>query len=160
MAAIIELKGIVTEDGRLIVELPPEFPAGEVMVRIAPAAEAEDTSAPEESDPDLETLFDEMPINGLGQTVGEIAGAPEIGSWADSPIDRAMRFMRRFHLEHPTPDDNIWAMRQFARVRLSHKSDYPDALIASVAARLDVPLYTLNLRHYTLLLGDRVQRPY
>jgi len=82
------------------------------------------------------------------------------GAVDKASLDRAMRFMRRFHLEHPTPDDNIWAMRQFARVRLSHKIDYPDALIASVAARLDVPLYTLNLRHYTLLLGDRAQRPY
>jgi len=93
MTAIIELKGTVTEDGRLIVELPPEFPPGEVMVRIAPAAEAEDTSAPEESDPDLETLFDEMPINGLGQTVGEIAGAPEIGSSADSPITDSVAYV-------------------------------------------------------------------
>jgi predicted nucleic acid-binding protein len=33
-------------------------------------------------------------------------------------------------------------------------------MIASVAARLEVPLYTLNVKHYQPLPGIRVVRPY
>lgn len=28
---------------------------------------------------------------------------------------RALRFLRQFHIEHPTADDNRWAMRQRSR---------------------------------------------
>jgi predicted nucleic acid-binding protein len=63
-------------------------------------------------------------------------------------------------MEHPTPDDNHWAMLQFSRYYLSHNIEMQDIMIASVAARLAVPLYTLNIKHYAPLPGVDEQRPY
>jgi len=73
---------------------------------------------------------------------------------------QAIRFLGRFHIEHPTPDDNRWAMRQLARLYLSHGIHLEDALIASVAARLAVPVYTTNLKHFMPLPGIQAHRRY
>jgi len=73
---------------------------------------------------------------------------------------QAIRFLRQFLVEHPTPDDNRWTMRQLGRFYLSHGIHLQDVMIASVAVRLDVPLYTLNLKHYEPLPSLRAIRPY
>jgi predicted nucleic acid-binding protein len=73
---------------------------------------------------------------------------------------QAIRFLRQFFVEHPTADDNRWAMRQLGRYYLSHGAHLQDVMIASVAVRLSVPLYTLNLRHYLPLPGVQALRPY
>jgi len=73
---------------------------------------------------------------------------------------RLIRFLRQFYMEHPTPDDNNWAILQFGRFYLSHQIDLEDIMIASVAARLAVPLCTLNLKHYAPLPNVDEQRPY
>lgn len=73
---------------------------------------------------------------------------------------QAIRFLRRFHIEHPTEDDQRWAMRQLARFHLSHGVQLQDALIASVAVRLSVPLYTTNLRHFAPLPSVAAEQPY
>jgi predicted nucleic acid-binding protein len=74
--------------------------------------------------------------------------------------DQILRFLRQFPIEHPTRDDNNWAMRQFAHFRLSHGVEFTDVLIASVAARLNAPPYTLNLKHYAALPNVNAVRPY
>lgn len=73
---------------------------------------------------------------------------------------QAIRFLRQFRVEHPTEDDNRWAMRQTAGFHLSHGIQLQDAMIASVAARLAVPLYTTNLKHFQPLPSVDVKRPY
>lgn len=73
---------------------------------------------------------------------------------------QAIRFLRRFRIEHPTEDDNRWAMRQLAQFHLSHGIQLQDAMIASVAARLAVPLYTINLKHFRPLPTVDAQKPY
>lgn len=73
---------------------------------------------------------------------------------------QAIRFLRHFHVEHPTEDDNRWAMRQTARFHLSHGVQLQDTMIASVAARLAIPLYTTNLRHFQVLPSVEALRPY
>ncbi len=47
-----------------------------------------------------------------------------------------------------TPSDCAWASEQHRRFRLSHSVSVIDVLIASSALRLNVPLYTLNLKHF------------
>ncbi len=74
--------------------------------------------------------------------------------------DQAIRFLRQFRIEHPTEDDNRWAMRQTARFYLSHSIHLQDAMIASVAARLAVPLYTTNLKHFQPLPTIDAKKPY
>ncbi len=73
---------------------------------------------------------------------------------------QAIRFLRQFRIEHPTEDDNRWAMRQLAHFHLSHNIHLQDAMIASVAARLAVPLYTANLKHFEPLPAIDAKKPY
>jgi len=75
-------------------------------------------------------------------------------------LTRFVRFLRQFHLEHPAREDNEWAMKQFEQFHLSHRIDYEDLMIASVAVRLSVPLFTLNIRHYAPLPDVDERKPY
>jgi predicted nucleic acid-binding protein len=56
--------------------------------------------------------------------------------------------------------DQDWAMEQMERYRLSHGVGVNDCLIASVAYRLQVPLYTHNLKDMTPMLGKLAVKPY
>jgi predicted nucleic acid-binding protein len=52
-------------------------------------------------------------------------------------------------------------MQQLERYRLSHGVGINDCLIASVAHRLQLPLYTHNLKDMRVLLGETlVIKPY
>jgi predicted nucleic acid-binding protein len=73
---------------------------------------------------------------------------------------QALRFLRQFRVEHPNEDDNRWAMRQMASFHLSHGIHLQDAMIASVAVRLAVPLYTANLKHFQPLPAIDAKKPY
>ncbi len=75
-------------------------------------------------------------------------------------LDRALRFLHQFSVEHPTPADNEWAMQQLAYFHLSHNVGFQDVMIASVAFRLQVPLYTINVKHFSPLPSVIAQRPY
>jgi predicted nucleic acid-binding protein len=46
------------------------------------------------------------------------------------------------------------------RYELSHGVGMMDCLIASVSYRLQLPLYTHNLKHFAPLLNDLAQKPY
>ncbi len=70
------------------------------------------------------------------------------------------RVLDKFALAYLTPEDQRWAMEQFARFQFSHHIGMNDCLIASVAARLGVPLYTHNLKDMQPLLGDLARKPY
>ena len=73
---------------------------------------------------------------------------------------RAIELLRHFERVDLEPGDFDWAIQQALRFRLSHSVDAMDCLIASVAARLELPLYTRNLKHFSPLLGPLAQRPY
>ncbi len=77
----------------------------------------------------------------------------EVVQGANNSVEqrRSLRFLLRFPIEHATTDDTDWSMLQFTRYRLSHGVEYQDVMIAAVAARLQVPLYTRNVKHYTAL---------
>lgn len=72
MATALRIPGEVTEDGRLVVELPAELPRGPVFVTV-------------ESQDEGELELTEEDLLGLGLTAQEIAEAPEIGAWANEP---------------------------------------------------------------------------
>jgi hypothetical protein len=87
----LRIPGMITEDGRLLLDLPAELPRGRVVVTLEP----EDENGSDVTDEDL---------CGLGLTAQEIAAAPEIGSWADDPeslsgadfVERARRAPARY----------------------------------------------------------------
>ena len=56
--------------------------------------------------------------------------------------------------------DFDWARQPLVRYKLSHNVGMMDCLIASVSYRLQIPLYTTNLKHFTPILGGQTQKPY
>jgi predicted nucleic acid-binding protein len=67
----------------------------------------------------------------------------------------------RFEMEYLTRSDLDWAMAQMERLRLSHGVGINDCLIASVCFRLQVPLYTHNVKHMRVFLPEaQVIQPY
>jgi predicted nucleic acid-binding protein len=73
----------------------------------------------------------------------------------------AKALLNRFEMAYLTPNDMDWAMGQMERLRLSHGIGINDCLIASVAYRLQIPLYSHNLKDMQALLGNKlVLQPY
>ncbi len=73
---------------------------------------------------------------------------------------RAARLLRRFEMVYLTQADLDWAMQTQMHYGLSHGVGMMDCLIASVSHRLQLPLYTHNLKHFAPLLGALAQKPY
>ena len=65
-----------------------------------------------------------------------------------------------FQLIETTSEDTRWAVKSLIRTRLTHNVDPFDCLIAAASHRLEVPLFTRNLKHFKPLLGDLAVRPY
>jgi predicted nucleic acid-binding protein len=72
----------------------------------------------------------------------------------------AIKLLSDFARIEVTPDDTRWAVQALVKVNLSHNVDALDSLIASPCHRLQIPLYTRNLKHFTPLLGDLAVSPY
>lgn len=68
--------------------------------------------------------------------------------------------LSQFDLIHLIGVDQNWAMQQMENYRLSHGVTTDDCLIASVAYRLQVPLYTHNLKDMTPMIGSLAVQPY
>jgi predicted nucleic acid-binding protein len=73
---------------------------------------------------------------------------------------QAARLMRQFSMTYLIQADQDWAMQQQMTYELSHGVGMMDCLIASVSQRLQIPLYTHNLKHFTPLIGSLAQKPY
>ena len=68
--------------------------------------------------------------------------------------------LNQFGLEELTVSDFDWAARQLLRFRLSHNVDAFDCLIAAPSYRLQLPLYTLNMKHFVPILAKLAVQPY
>lgn len=83
----IHLEGDVSEDGTLILQLPPEM-RGHVEVTIRAKRmlpEWRDNMTEEEEQAFFDEIFNIMRTGGLGLPIGEILKSPAIGMWADRP---------------------------------------------------------------------------
>ncbi|MBN1679014.1 MAG: PIN domain-containing protein [Anaerolineae bacterium] len=68
--------------------------------------------------------------------------------------------LSQFEMLYLVQADQDWAMEQLEHYRLSHGVGINDCLIASVAYRLQIPLYTHNLKDMTPMLGTLAVKPY
>jgi predicted nucleic acid-binding protein len=75
-------------------------------------------------------------------------------------LTRIIEFLKQFDLEHPSIADNDWAMYQYSQFYLSQGIDWEDCMIASVAIRLSIPLYTRNTKHFGILPNLDLRQPY
>jgi hypothetical protein len=66
----------------------------------------------------------------------------------------------QFDLLYPTADDQQWAMQQLEQFQFTHRIGKEDCLIAAVTYRLQLPLYTHNLKDMTPMIGSLVVKPY
>jgi predicted nucleic acid-binding protein len=75
-------------------------------------------------------------------------------------VQQALRFLNQFTLIPILQVDLDWAEQQFAIYYFSHNVGVLDCIIAAPCHRLNLPLYTRNLKHFTPILGTLVQSPY
>jgi predicted nucleic acid-binding protein len=68
--------------------------------------------------------------------------------------------LAQFGLLHPNTSDQTWAMVQLEQHQFSYHISMNDCLIASVAYRLQLPLYTHNLKDMTPMIGKLAIKPY
>jgi len=73
---------------------------------------------------------------------------------------KALALLSDFEIVDLIASDYAWAIERMLKFHLSHNVESPDCLIAAPAARLGLPLYTHNLKHFAPLLGDLAQKPY
>jgi hypothetical protein len=84
------MEGEITEDGHLLVDLPPELPHGRVVVTLE--------LVPKD---DLE-LSDENLMGIIGLTAEEIALSPEIGAWSvDSQVQSGAEYVEKLRRASP-----------------------------------------------------------
>ncbi|MAS33616.1 MAG: hypothetical protein CL610_06405 [Anaerolineaceae bacterium] len=82
------------------------------------------------------------------------------GSTSKAGQARAKAILDKFETLTLSDVDQLWAMQQQERFQFSHHIGMNDCLIASVAYRLQVTLYTHNLRDMTPMIGKLAQSPY
>ena len=73
---------------------------------------------------------------------------------------RAVKLLRRFQRVDVESQDIQWAIAKALEYRLSHGVGIMDCLIAAANHRLQVPLYTRNLKHFSPLIGGLAKSPY
>ncbi|MBZ0281350.1 MAG: PIN domain-containing protein [Anaerolineae bacterium] len=73
---------------------------------------------------------------------------------------RSARLLQQFSMAYLTEADLNWAMQAQMQYELSHGVGMMDCLIASVSHRLQIPLYTHNLKHFTPLIGNLAYKPF
>lgn len=69
-------------------------------------------------------------------------------------------FLNNFDLALPNESDSQFALDLYRQFRLSHGVDWPDCQIAATAMRLDVEVYTQNVKHFNAFPGLRVVKAY
>jgi predicted nucleic acid-binding protein len=84
-----------------------------------------------------------------------IQGAPNI-----QEQQRSIKLLRQFEKLETLTVDFDWAITQLIRFNLRYNVELEDCLIAAPAHRLQIPLYTRNLKHFTPLLGTLAISPY
>ncbi len=60
----------------------------------------------------------------------------------------ALKTLGKYPMIQSMPDDVDWALNQLTRLQLRVQVEAFDCLIASASHRLQVPLYTINLKQY------------
>lgn len=86
----------------------------------------------------------------------------EVMEGASSKANQAesRRVLDKFEMLYLTATDQVWAMEQLERFQFSHHIGMNDCLIAAIAYRLGLPLYTHNLKDMTPLIGNLAVKPY
>lgn len=72
----------------------------------------------------------------------------------------ALNLLSNFQVISFIEIDNEWAMKWLAMLHLSHNIGIIDVQIAAIAARTQLPLYTRNIKHFSLFNDIQIVVPY
>lgn len=75
-------------------------------------------------------------------------------------LAKTKKFIKQLDLEYIQVEDQKLAFQFQAQYRLSHNVGSEDCLIAAVAERIQLPLYTINMKHFRVLIPTLAQKPY
>lgn len=73
---------------------------------------------------------------------------------------RAIEVLSQFERVYLNASDQQWAIQQLEKFQFSHHIGMNDCLIASVAYRFDMPLYSHNIKDMRPLIGNLAIKPY
>ena len=82
------------------------------------------------------------------------------GARGKSHLAESSDILQQFALLYLTAEDQQWAMERLVRFQFTHHIGMNDCLIAAVAYRLGLPLYTHNLKDMRPLIGELAVKPY
>ncbi len=83
-----------------------------------------------------------------------------VGASSKANQARCKKLLDQFQILYLTSSDQQWAMQQLEHLQFTHHVGKDDCLIASVAHRLQLTLYTHNLKEMSPMLGDLAKKPY
>ena len=83
-----------------------------------------------------------------------------VGVSSKRAMQDTLNLLGNFQLLYLSDDDQKWAQQQIQQLRFSHHVTTNDCLIASVAYRLQIPLYTHNLKDMNPMIGNLAIKPY
>jgi hypothetical protein len=75
-------------------------------------------------------------------------------------LDVTLKAISPLQVVWPDSEQCRKALEDLARNHLSHKLDPHDALIGELAVGLGTTLYTFNEKHFSLIPGLKIQKPY
>lgn len=75
-------------------------------------------------------------------------------------IRQALKLVAPLPVVWPTEADCHRALSDFTNYHLSHNLGLIDSLIAACAIGLSATLYTFNVKHYQVVPGLEIQKPY
>ena len=83
-----------------------------------------------------------------------------VGCRDKADLKRTQAFVRQFDTLWPEASDIEQAFDFLVTYRLEFGVSTPDCIIAAMALRRDIPLYTFNLKHYRMFPDLQVCEPY
>ena len=83
-----------------------------------------------------------------------------MGSRDRTDLEHIQRFLATFEIAWPDAADFAAAYQLLLSHRLTSGLNIPDCLIAATALRRNARLYTFNLKHFQVVPGLEVERPY
>ena len=103
---------------------------------------------------------DELVLGKSAFTHAQVAAEVLMGTRDSKDQAKLQRFLRRFAMIHASEADSQSALLYLARFHLPHDLGFGDCLIGTPALRLNLPVATLNVRHFRLFPGLKVICPY
>jgi tRNA(fMet)-specific endonuclease VapC len=83
-----------------------------------------------------------------------------VGSRSRAELRAIDQLVARFQIEPIVTDDSVRGLKWLRKYYQAHGVGFHDCLLGAAAARLRVPLATLNEKHFNVLPGVKVIRPY